>query len=255
MFKSYIKYFFKAKGAHNIHSPFVYEFYTAVMKRSRYFNDAAIKQIRRDLKASDQEIDFVDLGAGSHKNINGLKRRVSEIVKTSAIRPKYGRLLAHLVEFYRIKSSVELGTSLGIGTSYMALASYDNKVVTVEGSEVLDIALANFEKLGLPNVTGIQGDFHDNLENTLVNGDLIDLIYIDGNHTYQATINYFNFYLRHMGDDSFLIFDDIHWSEEMEKAWSEIAASPSVNLSMDLYQMGIVLKKPGQAKQHFVLRF
>ena len=255
MFKSYLKYFFTAKGAHSLHSPFVYQFYTEVMKRSRYFNDSAIREIRKELIRNKSEIELLDLGAGSRKNTES-KRSVSEIAKVSGIRSKYGRLLARMVEFYQLKSSVELGTSLGLGTSYLALASFENKVVTLEGApEVLKIAEANFKKLGLPNVHTISGNFYDNLEDSLVNGELLDLVYIDGNHTYQATMDYFNFYLSHTHDDSFIIIDDIHWSEEMERAWEEILDSPAIHVSMDLFRMGIVCKKSTQAKQHFVLRF
>lgn len=255
MVKSYLKYVLAAKGAHSLHSPFVYEFYTEVIKKSSHLNDGSIRELRKALSRDTEEISLLDLGAGSKKK-GANRRRISEIVRTASVPTKYGRLLSRMVDFYGIKSSIELGTSLGIGTSYLAMGSSENKVVTIEGDPSLhQRAEQNFDRLKLRNIRTICGSFDDHLEESLSNGDPTDLVYIDGNHTYEATMDYFHFYLEHTHEDSFLIFDDIHWSEEMEKAWREIVRSPSIHVSMDLFRFGIVCKKKGQAKQHFVLRF
>ena len=152
--------------------------------------------------------------------------------------------------------AIELGTSLGIGTSYIASQQTIKKIVTLEGSpEIAKKAKSNFEELGLKNIEIIVGKFDENLKKSIEPFSKIDLIYIDGNHQYQPTIDYFNFYIEHANDSTFLIFDDIYWSEGMKKAWEEISASPKINVSIDLFRMGIVCKRSKQAKQHFVLKY
>ena len=57
-------------------------------------------------------------------------------------------------------------------------------------------------------------------------------------------------------EDSIFIFDDIHWSKEMDQAWNEIKNSPDVTLTIDLFFIGIVFfNKDFKVKQHFTIRF
>ena len=56
--------------------------------------------------------------------------------------------------------------------------------------------------------------------------------------------------------ETILIFDDIHWSAEMEKAWAEIKANPSVTLTIDLFFIGLVfVRKAQKEKEHFIIRY
>jgi hypothetical protein len=53
-----------------------------------------------------------------------------------------------------------------------------------------------------------------------------------------------------------LIFDDVHWSEEMEKAWEEIQRDPRVYMTIDLFFIGlVVMRDEFKVKQHFSIRF
>ena len=84
----------------------------------------------------------------------------------------------------------------------------------------------------------------------------VDLAFVDGNHLKIPTLTYFGLLLEKSTDQSIFIFDDIHWSAEMEEAWKEIQQHPAVTLSIDLFFIGLVFfKKDFKAKQHFVIRF
>jgi len=241
--------------AHGIHSPFVYEFYNEVIMKAQFVDDAKIQKLRQQLKNDNSILKVEDFGAGSKTKI-GSNRKISSIVKSAAVNRKFGKLLARLIEFYKLENAIELGTSLGIGTSYIASQQAIKKVSTLEGSpEIAKRAKLNFEKLGLKNIELVVGKFDENLKKSIEPFSKIDLIYIDGNHQYQPTIDYFNFYIEHANDSSFLIFDDIYWSKGMKKAWDEICASPKINVSIDLFRMGIVCKRSKQDKQHFVLKY
>jgi predicted O-methyltransferase YrrM len=84
----------------------------------------------------------------------------------------------------------------------------------------------------------------------------IDMAFVDGNHRYEPTVRYFKELLPAMHEYSILIFDDIHWSKEMEQAWEEIKQDESVTLSIDLFFIGLIFfRKEQKIKQHFVIRF
>lgn len=152
---------------------------------------------------------------------------------------------------------MELGTSLGITTSYLALASPHAKVLTIEGApEVAALAQAHFKHLGLQNVAQIVGNFNDTLPTALQQMPHPDLVYIDGNHRCQPTLHYFHTLLPTVQDHTILVFDDIHWSKEMETAWATIKSHPEVTLTIDLFFIGLVFFSHNfKAKQHFTIQF
>lgn len=253
--KSYYHYWRNAVDAHGIHSPFVFDFYNSVIKKADDINDTAVRGLLQLLKRDDRQIDVEDFGAGSRKG-GGSRRKISTIAQSAAVNRKFGKLLTRLIERYELSHIVELGTSLGIGSIYLSQPVCVKKLITIEGStEIAKLASENFANFGLKNVELIVGKFDDHLEAVVESVPGIDLVYIDGNHTYEATMRYFNFFVEKMNDTSFLVFDDIYWSDDMEKAWKEICASPKINVSIDLFRMGIVCKRSGQAKQHFVLKY
>lgn len=253
--KSYLTYRKQRVNAYGIHSPFVFEFYTEVLSKFNEIKDTSIQELKSKLRKDNSKLEITDLGAGS-KKLNRKTRTVAEIARTSAISPKFGKLLTSILDFYNVETCLELGTSLGIGTAYLSLGKQVKKIVTIEGCPEISLkAKENFTQLQLENVYLINGSFEDKLDEALKITGKPDLIYIDGNHRYKPTIDYFNRLIDAAHENTILIFDDIHWSDEMEKAWAEISLSPKVNVTIDLFRLGIAIKRPGQQKQHFVLKF
>ncbi|HNR16193.1 MAG TPA: SAM-dependent methyltransferase, partial [Chitinophagaceae bacterium] len=84
----------------------------------------------------------------------------------------------------------------------------------------------------------------------------IDFAFIDGNHRQEPTERYFNQLLPKMHHESILVFDDIHWSSEMEQVWKTIKDHPSVRCTVDLFFIGVVFfRDEFREKQHFSIRF
>jgi hypothetical protein len=53
-----------------------------------------------------------------------------------------------------------------------------------------------------------------------------------------------------------MVFDDIHWSEGMERAWEEIKRDPAVTLTIDIFFVGLVFfRKMQLIPQHFTIRY
>jgi len=260
--KSFINYFFTARHrkGYGIHSPFLFNLITkGLNKKLNIQVITPIEKLRKQLLKSKEIIEVNDFGAGS-KIMKSSQRKVSQIAKTSITRKKYAQLLAKLVHYFSLQSQnnlklLELGTSLGITTLY--LASHDNtEVFTVEGAASIGkIAQANFKKMNAKNIHLIISEFSEALNSFSKQKEKFDLIFIDGNHRYEATLNYFEKIKLLSHKDTVLIFDDIHWSKEMQKAWQEIYTDDAVTLSLDVFQFGIVFFKKELSKQHFVLRY
>jgi predicted O-methyltransferase YrrM len=257
--KKYLHYYrtaFNGKG-HGMHSPFVFDFILNVLNnKSEYLPPDSIEQTRKKLLSNTRTIEIEDLGAGSRSKASN-KRTVAQLAKTSLKPEKYAQLLYRLVKHYEPETIIELGTSLGITTSYLALANPRAKVYTVEGSQsVSAIADANFHELKIKNIKLFHGNFDNVLPVILKDISYFSLAYIDGNHRYTPTINYFHQLLAKSTNDTILIFDDIHWSEEMEEAWEEIKSHPAVQYTIDIFFLGFVFfKKEFKVKQHFSIRF
>ncbi|HET9056603.1 MAG TPA: class I SAM-dependent methyltransferase [Chitinophagaceae bacterium] len=255
----YFSYYIKAfhsKG-HGIHSPFVYRFITDVLNDKRnFYAYNMVEEIRKQLLHNHSEVNVNDFGAGSAK-MKTSRRKISDIASSSLSSLKYSRLLFRMINYYQPQNILELGTSLGVTTAYMAMANSYTNVLTIEGSEdIAAIAKNNFDTLGLTNINLVVGSFDDVLSPVVNQMQRVDFAFIDGNHRKEATLNYFEELLAAVHNDSILVFDDIHWSREMETAWDIVKKNPSVTSSIDLFFWGIIFfRNQFKEKQHFTIRF
>ncbi len=256
IYSSYIKFLIKSTNQHGIHSPFVYNFVTKCLYKKIPHKNIHIKVIeanRSSLLSNHNKINVTDFGAGSKVFQNEI-RSISKITKNAGISGKRGKLLYTIVQFFNSEQVLEIGTSLGIATTYLSLANSKAKIKTLEGcKETAKIAQGQFEKLDLKNVEIIIGNFKETLSQTILN-QKFDLIYFDGNHQKDATINYFDQCLTTVHNETVFIFDDIHWSKPMEQAWNYIKNHPKVTVSIDTFQWGIVFFRKQQFKEHFTIR-
>ncbi len=251
----YFNYYFKAKTKYKIHSPFVFEFCENILDDKRYYYSFDfLKIIKKKLLKNKTAISVTDFGAGSHVKNNN-KRKVSNIAKSAVSPSSQGELLFRLVNYYQPKTMIEMGTSLGLTTLYQALPNQKSKFITLEGCpNISKIAEHNFNVAKINHVQIITGRFENTLEKALEKFDVLNYVFFDGNHKKEPTLKYFNACLKKADENSIFIFDDIHWSKEMELAWEEIIKHPSITISIDLFFMGIVFfKKEKKEKEHFIL--
>lgn len=254
----YFRYYVHAANSkgHGVHSPFVFEFITKVMNDLTSYEDyKTVEDIRKKLLADTTEILVEDMGAGSAVTSSN-KRSIASIAKHAAKPKKFAQLLYRMVKYYQPKTVLELGTSLGITTSYLSLSNAAAKIITLEGADsIAAFAKNNFKELGLRNIELVQGNFDDTLSTVLKNHTKIDFAFIDGNHRQEPTERYFQQLLPCLHNDSILIFDDIHWSPEMESAWKNIIQNPAVTCDIDLFYIGIIsFRKEFKEKQSFAVR-
>lgn len=255
----YLHYYFTAQNGkgHGIHSPFVFDFVINVLNDpKKYYAYEQVEDMRDELLRDRHVIEVEDMGAGSTVS-KTRQRRIGDIARYAAKPKKFGQLLFRIVNYYQPSTIIELGTSLGITTAYLATANTALPVITLEGaSSVAEEAGNNFAALGLQNVRVIEGNFDHTLTKVMDIVSEVGLVFIDGNHRKEPTLRYFHQLLEKVNADSILIFDDIHWSEEMEDAWAGIKDHSAVTATIDLFFIGIVFfRKEFKEKQHFVIRY
>lgn len=261
--KKYIQYWTKASNGkgHGTHSPFVYDFIRNVlMDKSEKPDFAKIESLRKQLRKDRTLLEIKDFGAGSR--VDGHKTRAVSSIAKAALKPaKYAQLFYKIIQHYPYQNRLELGTSLGITTSYLSSANKAGKVFTFEGApSVASVARTNFGTIGLDNITLTEGNFDETLPAFLQQlkskGEKLDFSFIDGNHREKPTIDYYEQLLPFTHNDSVIILDDIHWSQGMENAWYQIIEREEVTLSIDLFFIGLVFfRKENKQKEHFTIRY
>ncbi|RYY39929.1 MAG: class I SAM-dependent methyltransferase [Chitinophagaceae bacterium] len=254
----YTRYYATAlngKG-HGMHSPFVYDFIRNVLNDfSGIGAPAKIEQLRASLLRNKTQLQIEDLGAGSRSGATK-QRTVAQLARTAVKPRKYGQVLHRLAKHYRVHTAIELGTSLGLTTAYLHEAGV-RTLHSVEGSQAVhETAARNLKALGITGPQLHVGNFDMVLPRLLQSISSIDLGFIDGNHRYEPTLRYFHQMLDHCGNDSVLVFDDIHWSREMEEAWEAIRSHPRVRCTVDIFFLGFVFfRDEFKVPRHFTVRF
>lgn len=250
----YITHFFSARNSrgHGVHSPYVFYFTNFVVNnRESYYIFPKIESIRFNLLHDKRKVEVDDFGTGKNKT-----RTISDIAAHSLKSPRYGQLLFRITNFLKAKNVLELGTSLGITTSYLAASSTNIRCVSLEGClQTAMIARENFDKLGFENIKVEVGNIDDTLPNVLASIDSFDLMFFDANHRSESVLNYFNQCLLKVNSNSIMVFDDIYWSADMESAWRKIKDHPKVMSTIDLFQVGIVFFNPDLHKKHYKMRY
>ena len=252
----YIKYLIASKNHHAIHSPFMFDLVTNVIYKNISTNTTSkIESLRSNLCRDNNVISVKDFGAGSNIN-KKKKRKIKDIAKNSSKNKKFGELLYRIVEHYKPKEIFELGTSFGISTLYLSKANLKSNITTFEGcEESAKIALDNFKKLDCANINTIVGEFGETFSKKLAEKNKVNMVFIDGNHSEKATIKYFDESIKYSDQKTILIFDDIHWSSGMEKAWSYIKKSQNTRVTVDLFFIGLVFLDQKLSKENFIIRF
>lgn len=264
--KSYLKFLWHSKNEHAVHSPFVFNLITKCFydKKSKP-QYAVLNEYRNSLLANKNTIEVTDFGAGSRVFKSNV-RAINKIAKTAGINPKRAELLFRITNYFKPETILEIGTSLGLATSALALGSRSigtkSKITTLEGCpNTMAIAKKQLQLFKIDNVNCVETKFSAYFATSnfpqssrACRGTTSDLIYFDGNHSKQATLEYFELLLPTINNETLWIFDDIHWSAEMEEAWEIIKKHPKVSVTIDTFQWGLVFFRREQPKEHFVIR-
>jgi predicted O-methyltransferase YrrM len=195
-----------------------------------------VKKYRKELHRNISLLSAIESGAGSKI----LKQKtIREAAKMMSVHPFTGRILYNLARA-KPDQIIEFGTAFGISTMYLASGNPYAKVITVEGNtQLAKMATAAFKKFGFTNVTVMNRNFSDVVPelHEMINGNT--MVFIDGHHTYEATMELYQAF----SESRIVVFDDIRWSAGMTAAWKEIKRTAVSCRIIDLWKIGII-KKP-----------
>jgi predicted O-methyltransferase YrrM len=248
--RAWIRYIGEVRSPYRIHSPFIYNLATAVLRnRSDLREHPEIERARQHLLSDPGSLEREDYGSGDSGVV-----AVGAFTKRTAVSARTGRLLFRLTKHLRPNTMLELGTGVGLSTMYMSTGHPGGRCITLEGCP--DTARLAIERLRLAQVRAEvrTGPFDETLPHALAELGPIDFAFIDGNHRARPTLDYFNSISQRCHEGSCVVLHDIHWSGEMGYAWNVIRADDRVSVSVDLFDLGLAFFR-NQAKQHFVLRW
>ncbi len=253
----YFKYylFAKHKKGHGIHSPFIFNLILNVFRNKKKDEEIiSVFDVYNSYRINNKVLKFKEIGAGTtynkSKNIS-----IGEIIKRSSVNKKYCKLIYDLVKYFNSINIIEIGSSVGISAAYIAQAAPKANFTSIEGiEEKIKIAKQIATELKL-STEFIQGNFNSILNSVLDKYENLDLVFFDGNHKRKNTLEYFNLCLKKIHNETVFVFDDIHWSEEMEEAWNEIKNHSKVRVSVDLFRMGLIFFKKELSYENYVIKF
>ncbi|TRX41443.1 O-methyltransferase [Flavobacterium restrictum] len=262
--KSYLQFLWYSKNEHAVHSPFVFNlitkcFYDTKSKPNSSGSERAkqynfLKEYRNSLLVNKNTIEVTDFGAGS-RVFKSNTRQISKIAQTAGISPKRAELLFIIVNYFQPETILEIGTSLGLATVALALGNPKAEITTLEGCpNTANQCQLQLQKFNIKNVNLVVTEFNSYFKNDQPSTINYQLIYFDGNHSKKATLDYFELLLSTISNDAVWIFDDIHWSPEMEAAWEMIKKHPKVTVTIDTFQWGLIFFRREQPKEHFIIR-
>lgn len=131
--KSYLKFLWNSKNEHAVHSPFVFNLLTKCFyDKKRKPEYRILENYRKSLLKNKNFIEVTDFGAGS-RVFKSNRRQISKIAQTAGISPKRAELLFRVTNYFQPENILEIGTSLGLATSALALGNPKAKVITLEG--------------------------------------------------------------------------------------------------------------------------
>jgi len=207
-----------------------------------------LNEYRNELRKNNDQISFDEIGSAQYFS-------VAEVSKKAGSPEIWTVLYYYLSLNKNIENILEIGTNLGVSGQYFIAAlegKINSKFITIEGVKRLcEIAMTRFSKISKQVGFEVKhGLYDDVLEEVCLSDTQFDLVFIDGNHNYEATIKYFEMLKNNYSKDAILIFDDINWSPKMTKAWKEIIVDPRVLLSVDLFKLGIVIVGADASSNH-----
>jgi predicted O-methyltransferase YrrM len=214
-----------------------------------------IENLRERLARSDEQIQAVDYGTGSAETERTAEEMalgtpvvytVSDLCLSSSNPPQWDGVLFNIVRRLEPLRAVEMGTCLGLSAAYQGAAlelnGRDGHLVTLEGAPTLaERSRTHLDELGVGRVTVRTGRFDDTLGPVVAELKPVDYVFVDGHHDGQATLDYFDLIAPHLGPSAVVVYDDIHYNDDMKRAWDRIAADERVTHAADLGSMGVTL--------------
>ena len=236
--RSYLSFWLSGQTIYDVHSPSLYAFLNFVLDKKRiYYDFIDLDRRHYQLSKDNSQVLVSEKGAGS--KIFNNSTTISKIVKHTASPKSVSRQLYRMNLFLSAHNCLELGACIGLNSMYLA-KSCTGMLTTIEGhKEYSDYALKLFERAGVSNIKLMNGLFLKCMEQLEENS--YDLIFIDGDHSYQSSLELIKKCKQLLRPNGVIVLSDIYWSKEMTNAWREIIPDPYFPVTIDIFHSGFLL--------------
>ena len=185
---------------------------------------------------------------------------VKDICKQATSKPIWAQFIYLITKQIKTPHFLEIGTNLGVSGSYILEAlknKLNSKFITMDGiPDLCAISNSQFTKIISDKKYTIYEGLYESTFPTLLKDNLnFNILFIDGHHKRDSTLQYFNDLKSKIQYPAIFIFDDINWSVEMKQAWSIIKSDSSISCSIDMFKLGIIImnKKKKSKINHYKL--
>lgn len=244
--KQKIRYLLKARHrkGHGIHSPFLFRLITEVIEDKGKFPAypllaAANENVRNMLKIIDMRNYLSELTWKGKVDLINIK-------KLYQLPERFDRLLFRLINDFKPRRISYFGSSFGV--TLLALALADSRI-HVEALVTDDYYRMFCQRL--VDVYEIKNIRLKNSKEIVVS----DFVVIQNPLAPQYCDLLFEKILKDQDYNGLLVFCGLHTSPELEAVWNRHKANPTVRITLDLFEIGLLICRKGLQKEEFVLRF
>ena len=236
-----------------VHSPFVFNLITKVIEeRCGYYSFNEIELLRKQLLFRNEYITYPD-----RRNKGKMRRRrIGEIVKREAIRPKHGALLFRLANYFKSKHILQLGPTMGLSTLYLTSYATDVRCIALESvPEFAAIAEQDYQK-GARNPIDLRvGSYRQLLPKALEEMEQLDFVFFNTLYEPEDNLWLFNECIKHVHDGTLFVFEGIKENRKMRQLWHDVCLHPDVTVTLDLYSLGIIVFHKKLHKKDYIVYF
>lgn len=239
--KEEIRYRFKTRHhkGRGIHSPYLFRLVTSVLQEKHpyyYFN--SIESLRKEI----------------YINPASLNKRHFITRHRGAKEARCGQIIFRIIQDAQSETLLELGMSTGLETQYMALANQKARCITMTRSaELAATAQKGFQKQGLKHIELHILEPEETPGNIINELETLDFVLFNQLGS-EECLDLFTQCLRKKNNGSIFVFTNIHGKPDTTQTWKKIRVNKNVQVTMDLYNLGIVLFNPELEKRNYVLR-
>ena len=235
-FPSQIKLYRKLRyrKGYGVHSPYIYNLITKVIEeKTLYYVFEDIENFRKELLSKEGPIATLTAQETQPKN--------------------YGALLFRLVNFLKCRTILQIGSSVGVMSLYLAfpLRRGCNCYFLEERTGLLNPALTFAENHSLINFHPLEGAYAGSLQRLKTEINSFDFIFINMQGASEKTREMLHLTESFISSDTVMVIDKIRKNKAMRKLWKEIKIRQDVRLTIDLLSLGLIFFNTQLHKQHY----
>lgn len=219
-----------------VHSPFAYDLITSVIEeQNRYYSYNAIETFLRKILYPHLSSDKL-----------AIQKRIEK---------KKSTLLFRLINRFKPKTVLEIGTSWGISTLYMSAPYSGIRQICIEPDEVVAALTKEVLQNASSGVRLISGSFSSLPQKEIKALSPVDFVLIHASRNalpVEDTIRQISPFL---STEAVVVVDGIRRNDNRQQEWSRAIGYQGVTVSMDLYDIGLLFFYPKLNKQHYIVSF